>query len=266
MTELEEGFATVTVDALGSPGEDSLDIADEGVMSSTPPNPAPAEQPPASAPNAPAPKVAQDNQVIPTATALSRDQNFPRRDPSPHPNLQFVRAVDNMPYSYEFTNPLSGVKIIATITDVWCVHIVAGHLRSGKHLEFYKNNYSDLYYSIVKCLNQEPYLLERNCQLPMITEDGLVLRLGNHNPSAFILGLLPLNPAKGSAAKQEVMAHPIPRHSKKLKGPAPIDDPPARRPVHPEDPYSQLYDLEPSLLFQSVVSLARSNNQELQEL
>ncbi|KAF7426679.1 hypothetical protein PC9H_009048 [Pleurotus ostreatus] len=157
-----------------------------------------------------------------------------------------------MPYSYEFTNPLSGVKIIATITDVWCVHIVAGHLRSGKHLEFYKNNYSDLYYSIVKCLNQEPYLLERNCQLPMITEDGLVLRLGNHNPSAFILGLLPLNPAKGSAAKQEVMAHPIPRHSKKLKGPAPIDDPPARRPVHPEDPYSQLYDLEPSLLFQSV--------------
>ncbi|KAF4600396.1 hypothetical protein EYR38_005021 [Pleurotus pulmonarius] len=215
--------------------------------------------------NGPAPAVA-DSQIIPTATPLTRDQSFPRRDPTPHHKLVNVRVIDDMPYSYEFTNPLSGTKTIVTISDVWCVHIIAGHLRAGKHLEFYRNNYSELYYLIAKCLNQEPFLLSKECQLPMITEDGLVLKLGTHNPSAVVLGLVPHDPARGSAAKQEVMARPIPRISKKANGPAPPSTSSPVVPRDPEDPYSELYTIEPSLLFQSVVSLARTSNQELQRL
>ncbi|KAF4566552.1 hypothetical protein EYR36_011983 [Pleurotus pulmonarius] len=168
-----------------------------------------------------------------------------------------------MPYSYEFTNPLTDTKTVVTITDVWCIHIIAGHLRTGKHLDFYRKNYSDLYYLVAKCLNQEPFLLARDCQLPMITEDGLVLKLGTHNPSAVMLGLVAFNPAKGSAAKQEVMSRPIPRLSRKSDAPSPSHAPSL---AGAEDPYADIYQIEPSLLFQSVVSLARTSNQELQRL
>ncbi|KAL4258054.1 hypothetical protein AB1N83_012771 [Pleurotus pulmonarius] len=210
--------------------------------------------------------VVSNTQIIPTATPLTRDQSFPRRDPTPHQKLVHVRIIDDMPYSYEFTNPLTEVKTIVTISDVWCVLIVAGHLRSGKHLEFYRKNYSDLYYLIAKCLNQEPYLVERNCQLPMITEDGLVLKLGTHNPSAVMLGLVPHDPTKGSAAKQEVMARPIPRNAKMANSPSRLSAASSTAAVDHNDAYSELYAVEPSLLLQSVVSLARSSNQELQRL
>ncbi|KAF4585117.1 hypothetical protein EYR40_001953 [Pleurotus pulmonarius] len=244
MSQLEAGFEDL--DAPGSPIAPETDtLPATPTVDESPP------QPPAS-----------NTQVIPTATPLSRDQSFPRRDPTPHHKLKNVRVIDDMPYSYEFTNPLTGAKTVVTITDVWCIHIIAGHLRAGKHLDFYRKNYSDLYYLIAKCLNQEPFLIARECQLPMITEDGLVLKLGTHNPSAVMLGLVAFNPAKGSAAKQEVMSRPIPR----LKRPAVPSTPAMSLPDEADDPYADIYQIEPSLLFQSVVSLARTSNQELQRL
>ncbi|KAF4589941.1 hypothetical protein EYR40_009671 [Pleurotus pulmonarius] len=135
---------------------------------------------------------------------LTREQYASMRDPTPHPKLQNVAAVDDLPYSYKFTNPLSGAQFTATITDVWAIIIVAGHLREGKHIKFYREHYSDVYYNLAKCINQETYLQQKNCQLPLITEDGFVLMLGTHNPSAFVLGLVDV-PDKGGRSKEDVI-------------------------------------------------------------
>ncbi|KAG9223419.1 hypothetical protein CCMSSC00406_0007606 [Pleurotus cornucopiae] len=158
------------------------------------------------------------NQTIPTATPLVEGQYTSRRDPTPHHKLQNVVAIDDLPYSFKFTNPLSGAQFVVTITDVWALTVVADHLRTGKHLDFYRTHYSDVYYNLAKCINQEPFLKDKNSQLPLITEDGLVLMLGVRNPSPVVLGLVD-PPAPVLNAKDEVMRRPIPRYSKKSPDP-----------------------------------------------
>ncbi|KAG9222100.1 hypothetical protein CCMSSC00406_0009289 [Pleurotus cornucopiae] len=208
------------------------------------------------------------NQTIPTATMLTREQYASMRDPTPHPKLQNVTAVNDMPYSYKFTNPLSGAQFTATITDVWAIIVVAGHLRKGKHIKFYREHYSDVYYNLVKCINQEAYLQEKNCQLPLITEDGFVLMLGTHNPSAFVLGLVDV-PDKGRRAKDDVMKRPIPRHSKasRKESPPPVASPkPPLPPPTSTNPLSVFARMNPETLARGMISYTEYIDKKMQRI